>query len=195
MSIETQRRPIPFGEQMPEKYCLLMGHIGQIGVMRELGRMLDDGGKLPGSSAELAVIRELCTSLHRGSFADVVQKVNAHSVKDNGYLGVAYRLGMTHESRSLKRHILSGTAMAAIRFAAGQTQLAIPSEYQSPFDKLVTFYADRTVEEITLSATVSKNGGAMASEPIRRSGGDIAYEVKYLEPALGNGFADSVESR
>lgn len=186
MNVDT-RRPIPFGEQMREKHCRLLGHIGQIGVMRELGRMHVNGKKLPGSSAEMETIRQLCASLHREDFSEVVRRINTQTARENRYLAVANRLGMTHRSTSLHREVLSGTAIAALRFSAGETRLAIPTQYQDPFHDLITFYANRTAEEITLTAEVAGSEAALATEPIRRSGSDIAFEVKYLEPVLADG--------
>ena len=189
MSIET-KRPSPFGEKMTEKHCQLLGHIGQISIMIELGRMLEEKeGKIPGTSPEGNTVRSLCRTLYGGEFLDVAYRFNADTATTTTETTIAYKLGMTRRNAVLGREALTAPAMNAFRFHAGVTNLVIPSEFVTPFRKVVTFYEKRAYEEISLRAAASPSDCNAVIEPIGRSGGDITYEVKYLEPSLGNGAA------
>lgn len=178
-----ERRVIPFGEKMTERHCRLTGYIGQIAIMTSLGLFYERHTLKPTTNRHSDRLRSICRDFNDGKYLDLEARLL--DGYDDLLLDTCHKIGFIR-SGSSKGKVLDGNAQAALQFHAGQADFRLSQDYIVPFNRLVDYMTDRTIADIKRLDSINRDDSDQETHHVTRANGEIAYEVKYLEPdAIG----------
>ena len=174
-----ERRVIPFGEKMTERHCRLAGYIGQIAVMTSLGAFYERQALQPTTNRHVDRLRNICKDFNDGKYLDVESRLL--DGYDDLLLDTGNKIGFIRSGVTGGK-VLDGDAQAALEFHAGQADFRLPQNYVHPFGRLVSYMAERTIADILVLDSITRDDSDQETHYVARANGEIAYEAKYLEP-------------
>lgn len=172
-----ERRVIPFGEKMTERHCRLVGYIGQIAVMTNLGAFYERRTLKPTTSRHVDRLRDMCKDFSEGKYLDVETKLL--DGYDDLLLDTCHKIGLIRSGITAGK-VLDGDAQAALEFHAGQADFRLAQNYMHSFGGLVDYMTTRTINDIQTLDSINGDDSDQESHYVYRANGEIAYEVKYL---------------
>lgn len=175
-----ERRVIPFGEKMTERHCRLAGYIGQIAVMTSLGAFYEQRDLKPTTNHHSNRLRDICKDFNQGKYLDVESRLL--DGYDDLLLDASHKIGFIRSGLTVGR-VLDGDAQAALEYHAGQADFRLPQNYVEPFGELIAYMATQTIAGIRQLDSINGDDSDQESHYVYRANGEIAYEVKYLQPS------------